>query len=256
MRNFLTNHSAGGSYGEAIGCIDTPVSLFDYASRFFLSLADNTGDRHILSSAQVENQRDRSVLAQLIASVVAPEKATALSEALLEEFGSIGRILSESEEALRRVLGSQDAVITLLMATEKLFMAQLQNELPKKLISATDEKLIRYLQVSMGSLATETMRVLFLDNANHLINDQVFGQGSPSKVIVQPRSILKRALELNASAIILVHNHPGGDVQPSQSDVKFTMLIKILCRELEIKLHDHIVIAGNKWSSFRKMKLL
>ncbi|QTD55423.1 JAB domain-containing protein [Parasphingorhabdus cellanae] len=208
-----------------------------------------------MSSAQAENQRDGSVLAQLIASV-APDQATTLSEALLKEFGSIGRILSESEEALRRVLGSQDAVINLLMATEKLFMAQLQNELPKKLISATDEKLIRYLQASMGSLATETMRVLFLDNVNHLISDQIFGNGSPSKVLVQPRSILKRALELNASAIILVHNHPGGNVQPSQSDVKFTMLIKTLCRELEIKLHDHIVIGGSKWSSFRKMKLL
>lgn len=208
-----------------------------------------------MSSTEIANQGDRSALAQLIASV-APNEAAALSDALLKEFGSIGRILSESEEALRRILGSQNAVINLLMATEQLLLAQLQNELPKKLISATDEKLIRYLQASMGSLATETMRVLFLDNANHLINDQVFGHGSPSKVIVQPRSILKRALELNASAIILVHNHPGGDVQPSKSDVKFTMLIKILCRELEIKLHDHIVIGDKKWSSFRKMKLL
>ncbi|GAA0473391.1 hypothetical protein GCM10009096_13370 [Parasphingorhabdus litoris] len=205
--------------------------------------------------APVESERDRSVLAELLASV-APDQAVLLADALLDEFGSIGAILSESEEALRRVIGSQDAVIRLLIATEKLLMAQLQNELPKKLISATDEKLIRYLQASMGSLAEETMRVLFLDNANHLIRDQIFGHGSPRKVIVQPRNILKRSLELNASAIILVHNHPGGDVQPSPSDVKFTMLIKMLCRELEIKLHDHIVIAGNKWSSFRRMKLL
>ncbi|WP_337658989.1 JAB domain-containing protein [Sphingorhabdus sp. Alg231-15] len=164
--------------------------------------------------------------------------------------------MSESEEALRRILGAQEAVINLLVATEKLFMAQLQNELPKKLVSATDEKLIRYLQGSMGSLATETMRVLFLDNANRLLNDQEFGNGSPRRIIVQPRCILKRALELNSSAIILVHNHPGGDMQPSQSDVKFTMLIKNLCRELEIRLHDHIIIAGNNWSSFRKLRLL
>lgn len=255
MRNIPPNHFVGGPFGQADGCIDTPASLFDHASRFFLSLARDSSDRNLLSSAQVENQRDRSVLAQLIASV-APEKAAILSDALLTEFGSIGRILSESEEALRRVLGSHEAVINLLMATEKLFMAQLQNDLPKRLVSATDEKLISYLQGSMGSLANETMRVLFLDNANHLLKDQEFGSGSPNKIIVQPRSILKRALELNACALILVHNHPGGDMQPSQSDVKFTMLIKTLCRELEIKLHDHIIIAGNSWSSFRKMKLL
>ncbi|WP_254054458.1 RadC family protein [Sphingorhabdus sp. EL138] len=187
---------------------------------------------------------------------MAPGKANTLSDALLTEFGSIGRILSESEEALRRVLGSHDAVINLLMAAEKLFTAQLQNDLPKRLVSATDSKLISYLQGSMGSLANETMRVLFLDNANHLLKDEELGTGSPNKIIVPPRSILKRALELNASAIILVHNHPAGDLKPSRSDIKFTMLIKTICRELEIKLHDHIIIAGNQWSSFRKMRLL
>ncbi len=255
MRSFVANNSARGAYGQVDGRVDSSAGLLHNASRFFLSLVNNSSDRNLLPSAEVESQRDRSALAQLIASV-APNQAAAISDALFREFGSIGRILSESEEALRRTIGSHYAVINLLMATERLFMARLQNELPKKLISATDEKLIRYLQASMGSLAIETMRVLFLDNANHLINDQVFGHGSPRKVIVQPRSILKRALELNTSAIILVHNHPGGGAQPSQSDVKFTMVLKTLCRELEINLHDHIVIAGNKWSSFRKMKLL
>ena len=255
MRSLAANHSAGSAFDKADGRVDTPTGLFGYAGRFFLSFANNTGDRNLLSSAQIERERHRSVLAQLIASV-APEKAITLSDALLKEFGSIGRILSESEEALRRILGAHDAVINLLMAAGRLLMAQLQNDLPKKLISATDAKLIRYLQGSMGPLATETMRVLFLDNANHLLNDQQFGSGSPRKIVVQPRCILKRALELNASAMILVHNHPAGDIQPSQSDIKFTMLIKTLCYELEIKLHDHIIIGGNKWSSFRKMKLL
>lgn len=255
MPSLTANNRASSAFSETDGCVDTPAGIFHNASRFFLSVADNAGDRNLLPSAQIENQRSRSVLAQLIASV-APERATTLSEALLMEFGSIGRILSESEEALRRILGAQDAVINLLMATEKLFSEQLQNDLPKKLISATDEKLIRYLQGSMGWLANETMRVLFLDNANHLLNDQQFGSGSPRKITVQPRCILKRALELNASAMILVHNHPAGDIRPSQSDIKFTMRIKVLCSELEIKLHDHVIIAGNKWSSFRKMKLL
>ncbi|MEH6756189.1 MAG: JAB domain-containing protein [Parasphingorhabdus sp.] len=255
MRSLATNNRTGRAFSEIDGCVHTSAGIFYNASRFFLSLVDNSGDRNLLSSAQIDDQRDRSVLAQLIASVV-PEKAIALSDALLTEFGSIGRILSESEEALRRIIGSHDAVINLLMATERLLMAQLHNDLPKKLVSATDEKLIRYLQGSMASLATETMRVLFLDNANHLLDDQQFGSGSPRRIIVQPRCILKRALELNASGIILVHNHPAGNTQPSQSDIKFTILIKTLCRELEIILHDHIIIAGNKWSSFRKMKIL
>lgn len=255
MRSLVANNSSGGTYSEVHGRSDRSESLLRNAVRHFLSLANDNSDRHLLPPAPIESQRDQSVLAQLIASV-APHQASSLSEALLIEFGSIGRIFSESEEALRRILGSHDAVIDLLIATKNLFMVQLQNDLPKRLVSATDAKLIRYLQGSMGSLATETMRVLFLDNANHLLCDQAFGSGSPRKLTVPPRCILKRALELNASAIILVHNHPAGDVRPSQSDVKFTLRIMTLCRELEIKLHDHIVIAGNKWSSFRKMKLL
>ncbi|MEP3227085.1 MAG: JAB domain-containing protein [Parasphingorhabdus sp.] len=255
MGNFAANHSAGGSYREADGSVDTPAGIFHHASRFFLSLAANPGTRDILPPAPPSNQQDRSVLAQLIASVL-PEKAGILSDALLAEFGSLGRIFSESEEALKRVIGSHQSVLNLLVATKTLLTTQLQNNLPKKLVSATDEKLIYYLQATMGSLANETMRVLFLNNANHLLKDEEFGSGSPRKIIVQPRCILKRALELNASAIILVHNHPGGDLQPSPSDIKFTTLIKNLCGELEIKLHDHIIIADNKWSSFRNMRLL
>ncbi len=255
MSSLTANNGADRAFGKTDGCVNTPAGIFHNAGRLFLSLADNVSDRSLLPSAEIEDIRDRSILAELIKSV-APEKAVVLSDALLTEFGSIGRILSESEEALRRVLGSHDAVINLLMAAEKLFTAQLQNGLPKKLVSATDSKLINYLQGSMGSLANETMRVLFLDNANHLLKDEELGTGSPNKIIVPPRSILKRALELNACAIILVHNHPAGDLKPSQSDIKFTMLIKTICRELEIKLHDHIIIAGNQWSSFRKMRLL
>ncbi|GAB5486496.1 MAG: DNA repair protein RadC [Parasphingorhabdus sp.] len=205
--------------------------------------------------APIEGARDRSVLAQLIAPVE-PEIALDLASALLDEFGSIGRILSESYEALQRVVGERKAVIELLLAAKKLLMAELENEVPKQLVAATDENLIRYLQAGMGSLAVETLRVLFLNNANYLVGDQEFGAATPSKILVQPRSILKRALELNASAIILVHNHPSGEIRPSKSDIKFTLSIKVLCRELEISLHDHIIIAGRNWSSFQKMRIL
>ncbi len=254
MHSFSANNSAGGTYSETDGCVDTPAGILHHASRFFLPFANHTSDRNLLPPAPIEGARDRSVLAQLIAPVE-PENSTKLAEALLDEFGSIGRILSESSEALQRVVGEQ-AVVQLLVAAKKLLMAELENDLPKQLISATDQRLIRYLQAGMGSLAVETLRVLFLDNANYLIGDQEFGTASPRKILIQPRSILKRALELNASAIILVHNHPSGEIRPSKSDIKFTLSIKVLCRELEIALHDHIIIVGNNWSSFQKMKIL
>jgi len=255
MHSIAANNSAGGTYCEADGCVDTPAGILHHASRFILPVASYASDRYVLSPAQIENQRDRSVLAELIASVE-PNQSIRLADALLSEFGSIGRILSEPKEALQRVIGQQKAVVQLLTAAKSLLMANLENEVPKQLVSATDEKLIRYLKAGMGALAVETMRVLFLNNANYLVGDQEFGTASPRKILVQPRSILKRALELNASAIILVHNHPSGETRPSKSDIKFTLSIKVLCRELEITLHDHIIIAGKGWSSFRKMKII
>ena len=135
-------------------------------------------------------------------------------------------------------------------------LANLHDQLPRKLISATDRGLIEYLQARMGSRTTEIMRVMFLDSSNRLLSEQEFGAGSPQRIFVQPRSILKRALELDASGIILAHNHPGGNVTPSKSDIDFTRSIKTLCLELEIRLHDHIIITNDRWTSFRKLKII
>jgi len=165
-------------------------------------------------------------------------------------------MLGESEAALYRVLGGDKAVVKLLQATEKFMIAKLRNELPRKLVSATDQRLVQYLQARMGSRTTEIMRILFLDSSHHLLSDQEFGEGSPQRMYVQPRNILKRALELDASGIILAHNHPGGSVTPSNSDIEFTRSIKALCSELDICLHDHIIITSDRWTSFRKLKLI
>lgn len=255
MRSFASNNSAGGSYRKAARRDHTSKSLYDHANSLFLSAAGRAHDRHILPPEKVENHRDRHILAQLLA-IVAPDDAGRLSSELLNEFGSIGRILGESKAALGRVLGANKAIINLLKATEKIMLANLQHELPRKLISATDPALVKYLQARMGSRTTEIMRVIFLNSSNHLLADQEFGAGSPQRMFVQPRSILKRALELDASGIILAHNHPGGNLTPSRSDIEFTRSIKSLCFELEIRLHDHIIITRDQWTSFRKSKII
>ncbi len=147
-------------------------------------------------------------------------------------------------------------MIDLLTATDRLIDAKLQDRLPSKIISATDQDLICYLQATLGSQPVEKLLVLFLDNRNGLLTQEEFGCGTPSKIFVQPRNILKRALELNASGIIMVHNHPAGNPMPSESDVKQTSAIRELCRQLEIKLQDHIIITAGQWISFRQLSLL
>jgi DNA repair protein RadC len=165
-------------------------------------------------------------------------------------------MLGESEAALQRVLANNAAVIRLLKATEKFMFVKLRNDLPRKLISATDQRLVKYLQARIGSRTNETLRILFLDGSNHLLSDQEFGQGSPQRMFVRPRNILKRALELDASGIILAHNHPGGNVAPSKKDIEFTRSIKSLCLEVDICLHDHIIISRNRWTSLRKLEVI
>jgi DNA repair protein RadC len=255
MDSFASDNRAGVPCHKAARHDDSPKSLYDHANSFFLSAIGSAADRHALPPEEAENHRDRQALAQLI-EIVEPDQAGRLAHELLEEFGSIGRMLGESEAALYRVLGGDKAVVKLLKATEKFMIAKLRNELPRKLISATDQRLVKYLQARMGSRTTEIMRILFLDSSHHLLSDQEFGEGSPQRMYVQPRNILKRALELDASGIILAHNHPGGSVTPSNSDIEFTRSIKALCLELDICLHDHIIITSDRWSSFRKLKII
>lgn len=255
MRSVASNDRDSCPHSKAAGRDHPPQSLYDHANRFFLSLASRADGRHVLPPEEIEEHRDRQVLAQLI-ELVSPEDAHRLSSDLLAEFGTIGRILGESESSLRRILVGENNVIKLLHATERLMLARLQKDLPRKLISGTDQRLVQYLRARMGSRTTKMMRVLFLDNANRLIGEEEFGTGSPQRILLQPRSILKRALELDASGIILAHNHPGGNAMPSDKDVKFTQSIKLLCLELEIRLQDHIIISGHRWTSFRKLKIL
>lgn len=255
MRSFASDNLACGPFSKATRHDDSPKSLYDHANRYFLSFIGFAVDRDLLPSKKAESQRDRQVLAQLI-EIIEPDQAGRLSHELLEEFGSIGRMLGESEAALHRILGSNKAVVKLLKATEKIIHAKLRNELPRKLISATDQRLVEYLRSRIGSRTTETMRILFLDGSHHLLAEQEFGEGSPKRIYIQPRNILKRALELDASGIILAHNHPGGNLTPSNSDIEFTRSIKMLCMELGICLHDHIIITSDHWTSFRKLKIL
>ncbi|WP_089131918.1 JAB domain-containing protein [Sphingorhabdus sp. SMR4y] len=255
MRSVASDNRLGGARYQNAGCDDSSKSLYDHASSFFLPVTGPADDRNDVSPEAAESLRNRQVLAKLI-GIVEPDQAVTLSGALLEEFGSIGRLLGESEAALSRVLDSNKHVIRLLKASEDLMIATLRNALPRKLVAATDQRLVTYLQARMGSRSTELMRILFLDSSHHLLGDQEFGEGSPRRIYVQPRTILKRALELDASGLILAHNHPGGSVSPSSSDIEFTMSIRSLCLELDICLLDHIIITSNGWSSFRKLKII
>lgn len=118
------------------------------------------------------------------------------------------------------------------------------------------EALLSYLAFDMAGLATERLRILYLNAANRLLADEVAVEGSVNAARVVPRAIMRRALDLGATALILVHNHPSGDPTPSRDDVEATRRIAAAAGALDICIHDHIIVGGTNWNSFRGLGLL
>lgn len=118
------------------------------------------------------------------------------------------------------------------------------------------EALLSYLAMDMARLSTERLRVLYLNSANRLLCDETASEGSVNGAHVIPRALMRRAVEIGATALILVHNHPSGDPTPSPDDVETTRRIAAAARALDICIHDHIIVAGSAWSSFRGLGLL
>jgi DNA repair protein RadC len=116
--------------------------------------------------------------------------------------------------------------------------------------------LIDYLSLDMAHLPTERLRVLFLNSGNRLLYDETLAEGSVSETPVYPREIMRRALEVGATALILVHNHPSGDPRPGRDDIEATRRIAEAGRALDICIHDHVIVARSGWSSFRALGLL
>jgi DNA repair protein RadC len=115
---------------------------------------------------------------------------------------------------------------------------------------------IDYCRASMAHAVREQFRVLFLDKKNHLIADEIQGEGTVDHTPVYPREVIKRALELSASAIILVHNHPSGDPTPSSADIDMTRRIAEIGDKLGVTLHDHIIVGRNGHTSFKGSRLI
>lgn len=198
---------------------------------------------NLAASTSAQTERQRSVLARLV-SAVEPENCERIAATLLEEFQSIGRIWSAAPEALGRVLGDVSPVISLIIGARDAALETMAGDLRGIAIDPFSLELRRYLIASMGSLADETLRVLFLDSSRRLIADERLQNGSLSQVAVHPRTIFRRALEHNAAGLILVHNHPSGDPTPSEDDILVTRRLDQIARSLDIEIVDHIIVTS------------
>jgi len=176
------------------------------------------------------------------------------AEALLAAFGSLPEVLAADAAALERIVSPERAAR--LGLAHDLVRRVLVTPLRERTLLPGWTVVADYLRAVLGGLAREQFRVLFLDRRNRLIRDEVMGEGTVDHVPVYPREVLRRALELNASAVVLAHNHPGGDPAPSQADIDATKLVAEAGRALRISVHDHFLVAGERVASFKAMGLL
>lgn len=180
-----------------------------------------------------------------------PRTAAQWSEILIAEFGSLPAVLSAGTSDRARLIGPAPA--RFLGKIQAGLLHCLRLPLAARPVISTSKQLIDYLKTDMANLITERFRVLFLTSQNELIADDLVWEGTVGEAPAYPREIVKRALEVGAAGIILVHNHPSGSHQPSQGDIEATRRVAVAASMMGICLHDHIIISRRGWTSFRMM---
>ena len=174
-----------------------------------------------------------------------------LARALLDRFGDFNGVLSAPPDQLESTDGVGEAVVCELKVVEAAAHRLSQSRIRQKQVLSSWDALLDYCRTTMAHRATEQFRVFYLDRKNTLIADEEQAKGTVDHVPVYPREIMKRALLLNASALILVHNHPSGDPTPSDADISMTRQIVRAAEALNIVLHDHVIIGKSQELSFR-----
>lgn len=174
-----------------------------------------------------------------------------LARALLDKFQDFNRVVTAPTERLEEVKGIGPAVITDLKVLEATAHRMARARVMQRQVVSSWDAVLDYCHTTMAHRETEQFRVLYLDRKNVLIADEEQARGTVDHVPVYPREVAKRALELNASALILVHNHPSGDPTPSDSDIEMTERINTALMALGLVLHDHLIIGKSRELSFR-----
>lgn len=179
-----------------------------------------------------------------------------IAKALLARFGSFADVLAARPERLDEIPGLGDAAIMELKIVEAAAKRLAQSSLERRRSLGSSSLVLDYCRTAMAYIDHEEFRILFLDKKNQLLADEVQGVGTVDHAPVYPREIMRRALELSATALILVHNHPSGDPAPSTADIAMTMQIASLGKALNVVVHDHIIIGRQGHASFRSLKLI
>lgn len=194
---------------------------------------------------------DYELLELLLFRALPRQDVKPLARLLLDTFGDFNRVVAAPVARLTAVKGVGEAVVQELKIVEAAAQRMARARVLQRPVLSSWDALLDYCHTAMAHRETEQFRILFLDRKNVLIADEEQARGTVDHVPVYPREVVKRALELNTSALILVHNHPSGDPTPSDADIAMTMQIREAAETLGIVLHDHLIVGKERELSFR-----
>ncbi len=199
---------------------------------------------------------DYELLETLLFAFIPRRDVKPVSKALLARFGSLSAILAAEPKDLLKVAGVGETVAAYIKATSEIGSRAIRETIQTRPIISSWTALLAYVRSQLQHETREQFRVLFLDRKNQLIADELMGQGTVDHAPVYPREIARRALELSASSLILLHNHPSGDPTPSRADIDMTREIMDALAPLEITVHDHLIAARGGVTSFKTQGLI
>ncbi|MBB4956094.1 DNA repair protein RadC [Agrobacterium vitis] len=199
---------------------------------------------------------DYEVLELLLFRLIPRRDTKPIAKALIDRFGSLAGVFGAQLSLLQEVKGVGEAVALDLKLISSAAQRMLKSDIKGKPVLSSWSSVIDYCHAAMAYETTEQFRILFLDKRNAMIADEVQGRGTVDHTPVYPREVVKRALELSATAIILVHNHPSGDPTPSRADIEMTKTIIDTAKPLGITVHDHVIIGKQGHASLKGLRLI
>ena len=199
---------------------------------------------------------DYEMLELILFRAIPQRDVKPLAKDLLATFGSFSEVIAAPVERLKEVDGLGEAAITELKIVQAAANRLVRGEVKQRQVLSSWSNVLDYCRAAMAFESKEHFRILFLDKGNHLIADEQHQTGTVDHTPVYPREVVKRALELSATAVILVHNHPSGDPTPSRADIDMTRAIVEVARPLGISVHDHLIVGKDGHASLKALKLM
>ncbi len=203
-----------------------------------------------------ESLHDYELIELLLFGAIPRGDVKPLAKRLITTFGSFAEVISADVRTLALEDGLGEAAVCALKIAQASAIRLAQEQVMNKPVLSSWQMLLDYCRASMAYHGVEQFRLLYLNRKNILIADELQQRGTIDHTPVYPREVIKRALELEASALIMVHNHPSGDTTPSPADIDMTKRIKSIARSLNIEIHDHIIVSRKGYYSFKSTGLL